>query len=137
MRGISTIDLYVAVGLIAHLRTQSEGIGTKPLLSQFQVQCSSDVARSLRVAIEARVQTDTLQVTTLHITGHGVHLVRAGIENLHAVDGRRETFRLHIIHGGLPGIRATAHQFHMVQFLQVLVDSSHLPFYRTFTALFV
>ena len=127
----------MTVCLIAYLRTQSESVSTKPHLSQFQVKRATDITRCLRVTIKSRIQTDTLQVATLHITGHRVHLVCAGIENLHAVDGCAETFRLHIIHGGLPGIRATAHQFHMVQFLQVLVDSSHLPFYRTFTALFV
>ena len=63
------------------------GIGLKAYLTQFQIQTASYVSGGLRIAVQPGVQADALQVAALHIRGHGIHLIRAGIEYLHAVNG--------------------------------------------------
>ena len=63
------------------------GIGPKAYLTQFQIQTAAYVSGGLRIAVQSGIQADTLQVAALHIRGDRIHLIRAGIEYLHAVNG--------------------------------------------------
>ena len=85
---IGTIHLHVAVPLMTCRCASMKWVVIEARLAKFQVEATTDVACSLRIAVKTAIQADALQVAALYIAGHGIHLVRAGIENLHAVDGR-------------------------------------------------
>ena len=87
-RRIGTIHLHVAIPFMTNRSAGVKRIVVEARLAQLQIQTATDVARGLRIAVESAVQADALQVSALHVAGHGVHLVRAGIKDFHAVDGR-------------------------------------------------
>ena len=123
------------IRLVARRCRSCKRVIIEPRLTQSQVQCTTDIPRSLRITVQSGIQADALQVAALHIARHGIHLVRAGIEYLHAVDGGGNTLGLHIVDHRLPGVRPTSHQIDVRQLRQVLINGRHLSLGRTFATL--
>ena len=84
---IDAIRLYGAIALKASRGIILSMLGIEAHTSQFEVYAAAYVARSLRIAVESGIEAYALQVSALHVRRYGVHLVGAGIEYLHAVDG--------------------------------------------------
>ena len=97
----------------------------KSHLSEFQVERTANVSGGLRIPVKTTVKGDALQVSTFHITGHWIHLIGAGIKNLHAVDSRRDPFRLHPVHDRLPGISPTSDHLHALELQQMFLHGGH------------
>ena len=129
-RRVGTIHLHVAIPLMTCRGAGMKRIVVEARLAQLQIQTAANVSSGLRITVETAIQTDALQVAALHIAGHRVHLVRASIEYLHAVNGRRKAFRLHVVHHRLPSIRASTYEAHITQFTEVFVNAGHLSFHR-------
>ena len=131
---VGAIHLHVAVPLVSRRQVHPQRVSVETSLPQPQIKASADVARSLRIAVETAVQTDSLQVTTLNIRRHRVHFVGAGVENLHSVDGCRKALGGHIVHHRFPRVRAAPHHCHIAQVANVLVDACRLPLHRPLSA---
>ena len=101
---IGTIHLHVTIPFMTCREASMKRVVIEASLAKFQIEAAADVTRSLRIAIETTIQANTLQVATLYIRCHRIHLIRTGIKDLHAVNGGRQAFRLHVVHNWLPSI---------------------------------
>ena len=118
----------MAIRLVASGGVIFRRLGVKAHTTQFQIYTAANITRGLRIAVKARIQADALQIAALHIRRHRVHLVGAGIENLHAVDGGRHAFGGHVVDYRLPGIVAPSHHLYLRQLSQMLVNTGRASF---------
>ena len=130
--GIGAIHLQMAVPFVACGCVEMKRITVEPGLAQSEIQRAADVARCLRIAVQSAVHADALQIAALHIRCDGIHPVCAGRENLHAVNGHGQSFRLHVVDHRFPCVRAATHHINMLQFKQMFVNACCLSFHRAF-----